>query len=778
MARTPDNRPSSEIPASGKRRQQGAGGLPDRETLLRFISENPDRATKRDIAKAFSLKGDDRIVLKSFLKELEAEGLIERRRKQLARPGSLPPVALLDITTRDSDGGLLARPAEWPQEAGVAPAIAIRTPHQANGRKSRNGPTPGIGDRVLARIFPSTVKTGPAYTARVMKLIDRRRGSGLGVFREQAGGSGRIMPIERRGDELTVDPGQTGGAKDGDLVEVETTQTGRYGLPRGKVLSVVGSVASEKAISMIAIHAHGIPYVFPDTAQKEADAASPAPMKGREDWRTLPLVTIDPPDAKDHDDAVHAETDTSPDNEGGVIVTVAIADVSWYVRAGSAIDREALKRGNSVYFPDRVVPMLPERISNDLCSLREGVDRPALAVRLVFSREGRKVRHTFHRIMMKSVAKLSYEQAQAAIDGAPDDKTGPLLDDILRPLWSAYAVLERGKQRRQPLELDLPERKLLLKDDGTIDRVLVPQRLDAHRLIEEFMIQANVAAAETLENKRQPLVYRVHDSPSLAKQESLRDFLATLDIPLARGNLRANHFNSILARAIDKPYERMVSEMVLRSQSQAIYTRENIGHFGLNLLRYAHFTSPIRRYADLIVHRALVAALGLGEGGLTPEQESSLDDIAAEISTFERRAMAAERETVDRLVAHHLAGQVGAVFQGRVSGVTKAGLFISLPQYGADGFVPVSTIGLDYYIYDETHQALTGEKTGLGYRLGDGVEVKLVEAIPLAGALRFEILSEGRKMPTAVRSFHKTGRKQARGHSTRRGTSSHAKSRR
>jgi ribonuclease R len=404
--------------------------------------------------------------------------------------------------------------------------------------------------------------------------------------------------------------------------------------------------------------------------------------------------------------------------------------------------------------------MLPERISNDLCSLREGVDRPALAVRMVFSKEGRKIGHTFHRIMMKSAAKLSYQQAQAAIDGKPDDKTGPMLEPILKPLWNAYAVMTRGRERRQPLELDMPERKILLKADGTVDRVFVPPRLDAHKLIEEMMIQANVSAAETLEKKKQVLIYRVHDGPTLAKQEILREFLATLGISLAKGgNMRANNFNGILAKADGTPHQTMVNEMVLRSQSQAIYSPENIGHFGLNLMKYAHFTSPIRRYADLIVHRALVGSLGFGEGGITPEEEAALDDIAAEISTFERRAMAAERETVDRLIAHHLAGRVGEEFEGRVSGVTKSGLFVALPEYGADGFIPISTLGSDYFIYDEAHQALSGERTGLGYRLGDTVTVKLAEAIPLAGALRFEMISEGRAMPTAVRSFHKSGRR-------------------
>jgi ribonuclease R len=735
------------------------GEVPPRDVLLKFIAEHPDQASKREIAKAFGLKGETRIVLKALLKELETDGMLHKSRKSLMRPGGLPPVTVLDITTRDKDGGLIGRPAEWPEENGAAPAVIIR--QSSADRQKGKAPVGGIGDRVLAKIFPSKEAVGPAYTARIIKLIDRRQGGSLGVFKETPGGGGRLMPIERRGDEMAIDPDGVGDAKDGDLVEVETSRnSGRYGLPRAKVLSVVGSVASEKAISMIAIHAHGIPHIFPSDVLEAADAAKPATMAHREDWRKLPLITIDPADAKDHDDAVYAELDPSPDNPDGVIVTVAIADVSYYIRSGSPLDREALKRGNSVYFPDRVVPMLPERISNDLCSLKEGVDRPALAVRMVFSKEGRKASHTFHRIMMKSAAKLSYQQAQAAIDGNPDDKTGPMLEPILRPLWHAYEVMKIGRDRRQPLELDMPERKIILKADGTVDRVHVPDRLDAHKLIEEMMIQANVCAAETLELKKQRLVYRVHDAPTIAKQEVLREFLNTIGYSLVKGGqVRANSFNGILARALDTPHQIIVNEMVLRSQSQAIYSPDNIGHFGLNLMKYAHFTSPIRRYADLIVHRALVGSLGLGEGGITPQEEATLADVAAEISTFERRAMAAERDTVNRLIAHHLSQRVGEEFEGRVGGVTKAGLFVALPQFGADGFVPISTLGTDYYIYDEAHQALTGEKTGLGYQLGDTVQVRLAEAVPLAGALRFEVLNEGKKMPAATRSFHKTTRR-------------------
>nr|WP_051900066.1 ribonuclease R [Neorhizobium galegae] len=734
------------------------GAVPPRDVLLEFIAENPDKGSKREIAKAFGLKGDTRVELKDLLRTLEEEGLLKKSRKSLTRPDALPPVTVLDITTRDKDGELIGRPAEWPEDLGAAPAVLIRQSSDSRG-KGRVAAA-GLNDRVLAKIFPNKDRTGPAYTARVIKIIDKRRGASLGIVHKLADGELRLLPIDRRGEEMVIEPADIGEAKDGDLVESEVVRSGRFGLPRARVLSIVGTIGSEKAISMIAVYSHGIPHIFPKQVMDEAEAARPATMAQREDWRSLPLITIDPADAKDHDDAVYAELDPSPDNPDGVIVTVAIADVSWYIRTGSPLDREALKRGNSVYFPDRVVPMLPERISNDLCSLREGEDRPALAVRMVFSKEGRKAGHTFHRIMMKSAAKLSYQQAQAAIDGKPDDKSGPLLEPILKPLWRAYGVMKRGRDRRQPLELDMPERKILLKPDGTVDRVFVPDRLDAHKLIEEMMIQANVAAAETLEKKRQALIYRIHDTPSLAKQETLREFLATLGIPMAKGGqMRANSFNGILAKAEGTAHQVMVNEMVLRSQSQAIYSPDNIGHFGLNLMKYAHFTSPIRRYADLIVHRALVGSLGLGEGGIKPEEEAQLDDIAAEISTFERRAMAAERDTINRLIAHHLSERIGEEFVGRVSGVTKAGLFVSLPTYGADGFIPISTLGNDYFIYDEAHQALSGEKTGLGYQIGDTVDVRLKQAIPLAGALQFEMLSEGKKLPTATRSFHKSGRR-------------------
>ncbi len=718
--------------------------LPTREQILAFIADHPGEAGKRDVARAFGITGAARIPLKAMLKELANEGMVESRRKKLKRPEDLPSVTVLELTGRDPDGEFMARPAEWSDaEGGPPPTIYVAV------TRDRRGPAPGIGDRVLARLTPAAGETG-IFEARVIKLLEKKPVTVLGVVRDLPQGK-RIEPVDRKQREMILDADPTGEAKEGDLVSVTLVGASRFGPSRARIAEVIGSMKSEKAVSMIAIHAHGIPHVFPRAVLDEAEAAKPATMDHREDWRALPLLTIDPPDAKDHDDAVHAEPDADKTNPGGHVVTVAIADVSWHVRPGSAMDREAEKRANSVYFPDRVVPMLPERISNDLCSLREGEDRPALAVRMVFTADGRKLSHRFHRVMMRSAAKLSYGQAQDAFDGRAPGMAPPLRD-ALAALWNAYQSLKRGRDERGPLELDIPERKVLLGPDGAIDRIVVPERLEAHRLIEEFMIQANVAAAETLEARKSPLVYRVHDSPSLAKLEGLRDFLKSIELNLPKGgNLRPAQFNRLLERVEETENGPLLSEVVLRTQAQAEYSPENIGHFGLNLRRYAHFTSPIRRYADLIVHRALVRSLKLGPGGLPDGIEEQLPEIAAKISAAERRAMAAERDTIDRLVAHWLADRVGATFAGRISGVTRAGLFVKLDNTGADGFVPMRSLGSDYFHHDEARHAVIGTRSGEMHRLGDAVEVKLVEAVPLAGALRFELLSEGRVLPRKER---------------------------
>jgi len=724
-----------------------SGGLPSREEVVSFVRSQPGKVGKREIARAFGITGGDKIHLKQLIKDLEAEGVIDRRRKSLFKAGGLPPMTLADVVARDPDGELIATPAEWDEETlGKPPTILISTP-----RRPRPGqPAPGLNDRVLVRVQETGDADGPPYEGRVVKVLEKSRAQLLGIFRPLPGGGGRITPVEKKaqGREIAVRPGDEGGAREGDLVSATLASSPRAIVPLAKVRERLGSVKSEKAVSLIALVAHDIPHVFPKAVLDEAADMEPARLDtdGREDWRALPLITIDPADAKDHDDAVHAAPDDDPSNPGGHVLTIAIADVAAYVRPGSAMDREAVVRGNSVYFPDRVVPMLPERISNDLCSLRPHEDRPALAVRITVAKDGRKLRHSFHRIAMRSAAKLAYAQAQAAIDGATDDVTGPLLEPVLKPLWEAYACVLRAREAREPLALDLPERKIVLEADGTVDRVLTPERLDAHKLIEEFMILANVAAAEALEKAKTPLVYRAHDEPSLEKMHALGEVLASIAMKLPKsGPVRAGLFNRILKAVDGMEHQTFINEVILRTQAQAEYTAENYGHFGLNLRRYAHFTSPIRRYADLIVHRALIRAHGFGAGGLPAEMDAgALAEIAQKISVAERRAMVAERETIDRLIAHHMAEHVGETFAGRISGVTKSGLFVKLAQTGADGFIPAATIGQDYYRYDEGTHALVGDRTGETFRLGDEVEVKLVEAAPVAGALRFEIVSEGR----------------------------------
>jgi ribonuclease R len=718
-------------------------GFPSRDALVAFIRANPGKVGTKEIAREFGLKNADRAELKRMLRDLVEQGTIAKRGKKVAETATLPVTVMADITGRDADGELIATPAEWDEaESGEPPKIHVHIARQA-----RPSATAGVGDRALLRVERADDDDGAAYRGRIIKVIEHGRSRVLGMFRALPDGGGRLVPVDKKqaGRELNIAKADTLGARDGDLVAVDPIRTRGFGLASGRVKEKLGSIASEKAISLIAVHTHDIPLAFSQGALREAEAAQPAALKRREDWRDIPLVTIDPPDAKDHDDAVHAQADGDPNNKGGYIIHVAIADVAFYVRPGSALDHDAFLRGNSVYFPDRVVPMLPERISNDLCSLVPREPRGALAVRLVIAPDGRKRSHSFHRVLMRSAAKLSYAQAQAAIDGRPDDVTGPLLDPILKPLYAAYHSIKRARDARDPLDLDIPERKILLKADGTVDRVVVPERLDAHRLIEEFMILANVAAAEMLETKALPLIYRVHDEPAMEKVHALQEFLKTLDVPFAKaGALRPSLFNRVLTLVAGQDYEALVNEVVLRSQAQAEYSAENYGHFGLNLRRYAHFTSPIRRYADLIVHRGLIRALGLGEGAL-PDSETAehMSEVAAQISVTERRAMKAERETADRLIAYHLADRVGATFQGRISGVTRAGLFVKLDDTGADGLVPIRSLGTEYFDYDETRHALVGSRSGAMHRLGDVVDVRLVEAQPVAGALRFELLSDG-----------------------------------
>ena len=719
--------------------------IPSQADILEWIRAHPEKSSKRDIAKAFGIKGAARIDLKQMLKELQAEGHLMQRRRRFNDPNCLPPVSVLQMLGPDSQGDMFAVPLEW-EGTGHLPKILMR---------SRQGdPALGQGDRLLARLTPVPDEDSHQYTGQLIRAIGTNPKRLLGIFRLTAEG-GRIVAIDKgEGKEWLVAADAAGEAKDGELVEAEQSgPKGRLGLPRARVVERLGDPSAPKAVSLIAIHQHGIPDAFPDAVMAQADAAKPATSKGRVDLTDLPLITIDPADARDHDDACCALLDEDPKNPGGFLLWVAIADVAHYVTAGSALDAEARKRGNSTYFPDRVVPMLPDRLSGDLCSLHEGVTRPCIAVEMKLSSTGEKLSHRFVRGLMRSPASLSYEEAQAAVDGDPSERAAPLVDTVLSPLFGAYAALKQAREARQPLELDLPERKIILSDSGKVASVNFSERLDAHRLIEECMVLANVAAAETLIAKQQPLLFRVHEEPSPEKLDCLRETAKSVGLVLAKGQvLQTRHLNQLLKAATGKDEAELINLSTLRSMTQAYYSSQNMSHFGLALQNYAHFTSPIRRYADLLLHRALVSAHGWATDGLSPQDIEMLDETAKHISETERRSMLAERDTTDRYLASFMSERVGNEFSGRISGVARFGIFVKLDETAADGLVPIRSLGREYFEHDADSQTLRGTDSGTVISLGQRVVVRLAETTPTTGGILLDLLElEDSKLQTLPR---------------------------
>ena len=722
--------------------------LPSKTEITAWLNDQTGTPTLREIGRAFGIKGGAaKVDLKRLLSEMEADGLYTRRKRR-AVAGDLPPVTVLRVTGPDADGDLLAEPAEW-RGKGQAPRIQIvARPDQ---------PAMGAGDRVLAKLLPAG---SDGYHAHPIRKLQSGPRTVLGIFRAGSEG-GRILPIDKGADmEWRVSEADAKGAKDGELVEAEQSSAARMGLPRARIIDRLGDPGAPRAVSLIAIHQHGIPDRFPEAVLAEAEAASQldaevAP-KTRLDLRSIDLITIDPSDARDHDDAVYAEPDQDPKNSGGFVVWVAIADVAAYVTPGSELDREARKRGNSSYFPDRVVPMLPDRLSGDLCSLHEGVDRPILAVRLVLDAQGNKIAHKFERALMRSRASLSYEQAQAAFEGVLDDATQPLAG-MLSHLYAAWQATLVARAKRQPLELDLPERRIVLGDDGQVQSVAFKDRIDAHKVIEEFMVMANVAAAEELIERRTPLLFRVHEEPNQEKIDSLREVALGAGLILAKGQvLQTRHLNALLEQAKGGEFDELINMATLRSMTQAYYGPENFGHFGLALRNYAHFTSPIRRYSDLIVHRALIRAHRFGPDtqgdGLSDWDIEHLAETAKQISETERRSMTAERDTTDRYLAAFMADRIGATFTGRIAGVARFGLFVKLDETGADGLIPIRSLGNEYFRHDEDSQTLTGERSSQVLGLGQKVTVKLAEAEAMTGGLLLELLEvEGRAMARSSR---------------------------
>ena len=720
MIRRPraDTADAAEAAATEAAARDGAA-LPGREQLRAFVRAAPGRVGKREISRAFGLGPELRAPLRAVLKELAQEGSIAPAgHRRFMPPGRLPDAVVVRVTGTDPEGDAVARPVDWTGD-GPPPLVLMRA-------ERRGQPALAPGERVLARLRPIG---GGKYEGRTVKRLSDQPGRILGVFRPP----NRLEPTDRRAKaEWHIPPGEDGGAEAGEIVLATPLPGGAYGLKPARVVERLGRMGEARSVSLVVIHTNDIPTEFPEAALAEAERARAVPLDGREDLRAVPLVTIDGEDARDFDDAVYAE----PDGAGWRLI-VSIADVAHYVRPGSALDRAAWTRGNSVYFPDRVVPMLPEVLSNGWCSLRPGEDRGCLFVEMRVDAAGHKTAHRFGRGLMRSAARLTYTHVQDAADAGAQPG---LPEGLLPSLYGAFRALLAAREARGTLELDLPERKVVLDDAGNVVSVAPRARLDSHRLIEEFMVLANVAAAEELERRGVPCPYRVHAPPSEEKLAALRAFLQSMDISLPPGpNLHPRDLDRVLRSVAGTDRADLVNEMILRGQSQAAYSPDNIGHFGLGLARYAHFTSPIRRYADLVVHRALVAALRLGEGGPTPEEVARLPDTAEHITATERRAAAAEREAVDRYLAASMADKVGTTFAARISGVARFGLFVTLSETGANGFVPVADLPDDHWLFEEAAQTLSGRRTRRVYRLAQPVEVRLVEASPVTGGLLFRV---------------------------------------
>lgn len=731
--------------------------LPSKQEILEWIKDNPNQATKRDIARAFGLKGARRVGLKDILRELESEGALAKRKSRYQDPKGLPPVTVLRVEGPDDAGDLFARPVQWEGQGDRPRALVL----------AKAGETAlAAGDRILAKL--ERVDGGDfSYEARLIRKIGTAPNRILGLFRKTSQG-GRVIPVEKGTDrQWQVPAGETNEARDGELIEAE--QIGpkdRLGLPKARVVARLGDPTAPRAVSLIAIHEHRIPDRFPDAVLVEVESAQDPSLGDREDLREMPFVTIDPHDARDRDDAILALSDPDPKNAGGFILWVAIADVAAYVRQGTELDREARLRGNSTYFPDRVVPMLPDTLSGDLCSLHDSVDRAAMAVEMRIDSAGNKIGHRFTRCLIRSVASLNYQEVQAGMEGAPNDKVAPLMDDVIRPIFAAYDALKRARAKRQPLELDLPERQILLNEDGQITTVAFKERLDAHKLIEEYMVLANVAAAEELVRRRTPLLFRVHEEPSPDKLEALREVAGAAGLTLAKGQvLKTQHLNQLLRQAEGSDDQELINLSTLRSMTQAYYAPKNFAHFGLALKNYAHFTSPIRRYADLIVHRALIRAHGWGDDGLTDTEIDQLDATGQHISNTERRSMMAERDTTDRYLAAFLSDRIGAELHGRISGIAKFGVFVRLADSGADALVPIRSLGDEYFRYVPEARTLQGEASGLMIGIGMEATVKLTEAVPVTGGIVVELLTvSGDPLP-------KGGRTRRRGAPTKRAAS-------
>ena len=721
--------------------------MPDNNALSAFIAASPEPPKLREIAKAFSLIPEQRTELRTRLQLLAADNTVAETNET----SKIPAIGLLLIISVEHDGYSQAKLADSDEQE--SPVITLLP-------SSKPGKAVQQGDRVLARLRAS--QSGLNYEAELIRILPKVRshifGQAVNISKTQKSrwvlvqaekGGKRDIPIRNK-TNLTF--------SEDDLLEAELVKENGYQLVAHPVRNL-GSINSPDAFAGLAIAEFDLRYVFNEEMKDAAAAASLPELGKREDLRDVPFVTIDGEDAKDFDDAVFAEP--APENCWRIIV--AIADVSTYVQSGSILDQEARQRGNSIYLPGTVIPMLPESLSNGLCSLHPHEDRACLAVEMIIDSVGNKKSHKFFQALIKSSARLTYTLLQQVLEGNLDEADCKVKPGTLHHLIGAFHTLHEARDRRGTLNLNLSEARIQFDETGQPVSVAQHHQEESHQLIEELMIAANICAAETLEQAGESCVFRIHGQPDPEKIDSLRQLANALSLPFPKGQIMTpQKFNNLLMKVNGTASETAVNEAVLRCQSRAVYAPDNIGHYGLGLTRYAHFTSPIRRYADLLVHRALIKVINGEKGSRSPASRKKLGEICAAISVTEQTAAKAERRTTARLAAQILSHKTIKEFEVIITGLTKSGLFVKLDDRASEGFVPRRTLPDDFYEIVAGGMMLCGRHNGWLFRLGDKLLCRLEDITPASGDINLSWISGGIQQADTTRFLQKKDKRRAK----------------
>ncbi|WP_405119090.1 ribonuclease R [Pseudomonas leptonychotis] len=768
-------------PEAAREAEKYENPIPSRELILQHLSDRGSPASREELADEFGMATDEQLeALRRRLRAMERDGqLIYTRR------GTYAPVDKLDLILgrvsghRDGFGFLV--PDDGSDDLFLSPA-QMRLVFD--------------GDRALARV--SGLDRRGRREGAVVEVILRAHESIVGRYYEESGVGFVVADNPKIQQEVLVTPGRNAGAKQGQFVEVKITHwpTTRF-QPQGDVVEVVGNYMAPGMEIDVALRSYDIPHVWPEAVEKEARKLKPEveekDKEKRIDLRHLPFVTIDGEDARDFDDAVYCEKNGSNWRlfSGGWKLYVAIADVSHYVKIDSALDAEAQVRGNSVYFPERVIPMLPEELSNGLCSLNPHVDRLAMVCEISISKTGKMTDYQFYEAVIHSHARLTYNKVSAMLEQPKGSEGKALRGEYkevlphLKQLYSLYQVLLAARHERGAIDFETQETRIIFGAGRKIAEIRPTQRNDAHKLIEECMLAANVATAAFMQQHEIPALYRVHDCPPPERVEKLKAFLTELGLSLHRGKSKdgpsPKDYQLLLESIRGRPDYHLIQTVMLRSLSQAVYSADNQGHFGLNYEAYAHFTSPIRRYPDLLIHRAIrsvvrskldtphvkrAGATIMPRARIYPYDDAILEQLGEQCSMSERRADEATRDVVNWLKCEFMKDRVGETFPGVITAVTGFGLFVELKDIYVEGLVHVTALPGDYYHFDPVHHRLAGERSGRSFRLGDSVEVKVMRVDLDERKIDFE-LAEGKAVAPA--GARRGGFESAAGKTGRRG---------